>query len=53
MVILDYEMPGLTGADIFRKLKVNEKTEKIPVCFLTGISLRRSGFETDGVGGGR
>ncbi len=45
MVILDYEMPGLTGADIFRKLKVNEKTEKIPVCFLTGISDREKIME--------
>ncbi len=45
MVILDYEMPGLTGADIFRKLKVNEKTVKIPVCFLTGISDREKIME--------
>lgn len=45
MVILDYEMPGLTGADIFRKLKVNENTVKIPVCFLTGISDREKIME--------
>ncbi|MBD5115694.1 MAG: response regulator [Ruminococcaceae bacterium] len=45
VVILDYEMPGQTGADIFRKLKANEKTEKIPVCFLTGISDREKILE--------
>lgn len=45
MVILDYEMPGQTGADIFRSLKANEKTEKIPVCFLTGISDREKIME--------
>lgn len=45
MVILDYEMPGLTGADIFRKLKVNEQTANIPVCFLTGISDREKIME--------
>lgn len=45
MVILDYEMPGLTGADIFRKLKVNERTANIPVCFLTGISDREKIME--------
>ena len=45
MVILDYEMPGLTGADIFRKLKVNELTSNIPVCFLTGISDREKIME--------
>lgn len=45
LVILDYEMPGLTGADIFRKLKVNEKTVNIPVCFLTGISDREKIME--------
>lgn len=45
LVILDYEMPGLTGADIFRKLKVNEQTANIPVCFLTGISDREKIME--------
>lgn len=40
LIILDYEMPVETGADIFRKLKANERGKKIPVCFLTGISER-------------
>ncbi len=38
LIILDYEMPIETGAEIFRKLKKNEKTKNIPVCFLTGVN---------------
>lgn len=45
MVILDYEMPGQTGADIFRNIKQNEQTKGIPVCFLTGISDREKIME--------
>ena len=40
LIILDYEMPFMTGADIFRKLKEDKKNSKIPVCFLTGVSER-------------
>lgn len=45
LVILDYEMPGQTGADIFRKLRANDKTSGIPICFLTGISDREKIME--------
>lgn len=38
MIILDYEMPIETGADIFRRIKNNPKAAHIPVCFLTGVS---------------
>ena len=40
LVILDYEMPIMTGAAIFRMMKENPKFSKIPVCFLTGVSER-------------
>lgn len=40
LIILDYEMPIETGADVFRKIRSNEKTKNIPVCFLTGVSDR-------------
>ena len=40
LVILDYEMPIMTGAAIFRMMKDNPKYAKIPVCFLTGVSER-------------
>lgn len=40
LIILDYEMPIATGAEVFRKIKMNEKTKDIPVCFLTGVAER-------------
>lgn len=40
LIVLDYEMPIETGADIFRRLKKNPKVANIPVCFLTGVSDR-------------
>lgn len=45
LVILDYEMPIETGADVFRKIKSNPKAQHIPVCFLTGISEREKIME--------
>lgn len=45
LIILDYEMPIETGADIFRRLKKNPKAEHIPVCFLTGVSEREKILE--------
>lgn len=45
LIILDYEMPIETGADIFRRLKKNPKAEHIPVCFLTGVSEREKIME--------
>ena len=40
MIILDYEMPIETGADIFRRIKKKPSAANIPVCFLTGVSDR-------------
>ncbi|MCM1495105.1 MAG: response regulator [Bacteroides sp.] len=40
LIILDYEMPGETGAEVFRRIKRNPKISHIPVCFLTGVSER-------------
>lgn len=45
LIILDYEMPIETGAEIFRRLKKNPKAENIPVCFLTGVSDREKIME--------
>lgn len=45
LIILDYEMPIETGADIFRRLKANPKAANIPVCFLTGVSEREKILE--------
>ena len=30
LIILDYNMPGLTGADILRELSINERHKNIP-----------------------
>lgn len=45
LIILDYEMPIETGADIFRRIKKNPKADHIPVCFLTGVSEREKIME--------
>lgn len=45
LMILDYEMPIETGADIFRRVKTNPKANHIPVCFLTGVSEKEKIME--------
>lgn len=45
LIILDYEMPIETGADIFRRIKNNPKASHIPVCFLTGVTDREKILE--------
>lgn len=40
LIILDYEMPIMTGAEVFRKLRANAAYNRIPICFLTGVSER-------------
>lgn len=37
LILLDYEMPTETGADVLRKLRDNPTTQDIPVVFLTGV----------------
>lgn len=45
LIILDYEMPVETGADIFRRLKKKPNASHIPICFLTGITDREKIME--------
>lgn len=45
IIILDYEMPIETGAEIFKRIKKNKKAENIPVCFLTGVAEREKIIE--------
>lgn len=35
LVIMDWNMPGLSGLDVLKKMRKNQETEKIPVIFLT------------------
>lgn len=38
LVILDYEMPIMTGYEVFKNLRENPETKDIPVIFLTGLT---------------
>lgn len=38
LVLLDYEMPGESGAEILQKIRGNARFQKLPVVFLTGVT---------------
>jgi len=38
LILLDYEMPEMSGPDVLKKLRENPMTADIPVVFLTGIN---------------
>ena len=40
LILLDYNMPILSGRDAFKKLQEKEETKHIPVIFLTGVDER-------------
>ncbi len=37
LILLDYEMPGMKGPEVFKTLKRNPELSHIPVVFLTGV----------------
>ena len=48
LILLDIEMPGMDGFEVFKCLKDNPKTASIPVIFLTAsdsVELEERGFE--------
>jgi len=52
LIILDIKMPQISGREVFRRLRENEKTEHIPVIVLTAIGEeipQREGWELKGV----
>lgn len=51
LVLLDVEMPGMDGFEVCRRIKVNPRTEGIPVIFLTGRGDDVSEMEGLNVGG--
>jgi CheY-like chemotaxis protein len=40
VILLDYEMPIQSGAEVYQKILDNPNTKNIPVVFLTGVSDR-------------
>jgi len=38
MVLLDYEMPGESGPEVFMNLRTRHELDGIPIVFLTGVS---------------
>ena len=36
LILLDYEMPGTSGPEVFGMLRGNQETKSIPIMFLTG-----------------
>ena len=37
LILLDYEMPGMKGPELFKTIKRNRELSDIPVIFLTGV----------------
>jgi signal transduction histidine kinase/DNA-binding response OmpR family regulator len=42
-VILDYQMPGMNGADVARRIRANPATRSIPVILLTSVDQLEPG----------
>ena len=42
LIMLDYEMPGLSGPEVMRVLKDDETTKDIPIIFLSGMDDKES-----------
>ena len=40
VVLLDYMMPGMDGPEVFRRMQEDERTQGIPVFFMTAVTDR-------------
>jgi len=38
LILLDYEMPDMSGAEVYRFFRADEKTKDIPIVFLTSVA---------------
>ena len=50
LVLLDYDMPNMTGYEVLLEIRMNKSTMKIPVVFLTGETNERMKQEMLGRG---
>lgn len=41
LILLDYEMPGKTGAEVLEELRASDRTKNLPVIFLTGMMEKK------------
>jgi len=52
LILLDVQMPGMTGYAVCRQLKADPRTEEIPIIFVTGLAdvgHEQEGFACGGV----
>jgi len=45
LMLLDYDMPGMTGYEVLLNVRLNKSTHKMPVIFLTGVTNDRMRLE--------
>jgi len=38
LILLDYEMPDMSGAEVYRFFRADENTKDIPIVFLTSVA---------------
>ena len=50
LILLDYEMPGMTGYEVLMSIRLSKHTSDIPVIFLTGETNERMRQEMIGRG---
>ena len=48
VIVLDYEMPGISGFEVCRRLRANEQTAGIPIVMLTAHA-DRAGIAAEGI----
>jgi len=50
LILLDYEMPGMTGYEVLINIRMHQNTKATPVVFLTGATNERMRQEMMGRG---
>ena len=50
LILLDYDMPGMTGYEVLMSIRLNKSTNHVPVIFLTGETNERMRQEMLGRG---